>query len=58
LQAANDLGRVRAKLLNLNAMLSEWNNNVFSDDEFPKILNKFGSSRTVLVEHTYQGSLT
>jgi len=58
LQAANDLGRVRAKLLNLNAMLSEWNNNVFSDDEFPKILNKFGSSRTVLVEHTDQGSLT
>jgi hypothetical protein len=32
LQAADDLGSVRAKLLNCDAMFSEWNNGVFSDD--------------------------
>jgi hypothetical protein len=49
---------VRAKLLNLDTMLSEWNNNVFSDNEFLKNLNKFGGSTKVIVEHNDQGSLT
>jgi hypothetical protein len=31
---------MRTKLLNLNTMFSEWNNNAFIDDEFPMALNK------------------
>jgi len=36
LQAANDLGSVWTKLLNLDAMFSEWNNDVLSDSKFPE----------------------
>jgi len=58
LQATDDLGRVRAKLLNRNTVFSEWNNNVISDDEFLKSVNKFDSSMPVPVEHDDHGSLT
>jgi len=58
LKTANDFGCVRAKLLNRDTMLREWNNNVFSDGEFLKNLNKIDGSTTVLVEHNHPGSLT
>src|SRR5210317_841612 len=38
LQTANDFGGVWAKLLSSNSMFSRWNDDVFSDNEFPKLL--------------------
>jgi hypothetical protein len=37
LELPDNLGRVRAKLLNLDTMFSKWNDNVFSDNEFLKL---------------------
>ena len=37
LETPDNLGRVRAKLLNLDTMFSKWDNNVFSDGEFLKL---------------------
>ena len=40
LQTSNDFSGVRAKLLNSDSMFREWNNNVLSDDKFPKTCNE------------------
>jgi len=58
LQATDDLGCVRAKLLNLDTVLSKWNDNVISDNEFPEKVKNFCGSTIVLVEHDDRGSLT
>ena len=41
-----------------NSMFSEWNNNVLSDDEFPKTLVNVVLQRQQSVEHSDPGSLT
>jgi len=41
LKTANDLGCMRAELLNRDAMLGEWNNNVLGNNAFPKTLDKY-----------------
>jgi len=38
LQSANDLGGVRAKLLNRDTMFRDWNNNMLSDKDSRKLL--------------------
>jgi hypothetical protein len=58
LQATDDLGCVRAKLLNLDTVFSKWNDNVISDNEFPEKVKNLCGSTTVLVEHEDRGSLT
>jgi hypothetical protein len=37
LQTADDFGGVRTKLLNRDSMFSGWNDNVFSNNKFPKL---------------------
>jgi len=58
LQTANDLGGVRAKLLNCDTMFSEWNNDAFSDDEFLIVKIYLALQPMSLVEHNDRGSLT
>jgi len=48
---------VGAKLLNRNTMFSGWNNNMFSDNKFPK-LKKLVAQTLFEVERNDGGSLT
>ena len=58
LQPANNLRCMRAKLLNRDTMFSEWDNNVFSDGEFPKLLINLSVPACFMVEPDDSGSLT
>jgi hypothetical protein len=49
---------VRAKLLNLDTMFSEWDNNVFSDGEFPKLEINLPVPACFMLEPDDSGSLT
>jgi len=49
---------VRAKLLNRDTVFREWNNNAFSDDEFPKTKKILLAQPLSYVEQDDGGSLT
>ena len=46
LKSPNNLGGVRTELLYRNPVLRDWNNNVLTNDKFPKTFNKFSCSDT------------
>jgi hypothetical protein len=57
LQTANDFGGVGAELLNRDTMFSGWNNNMLSNNKFPK-LKKLMAQTLFEVERNDGGSLT
>jgi hypothetical protein len=57
LETTNDFGGVGAELLNRDAMFSKWNNNMLSDNKFPK-LKKLVAQTLFEVERCDRGSLT
>ena len=58
LKSPNNLAGVRAELLHRDPMLRDWNNNVLTNDKFPKTFNKLAVQTHTPVEQSDHGSLT